>query len=343
MRLRPGRSKTETVISVLLLILLVLIAAGIFFKQFHYDAARVDIALAVAELPVAELPVAEAAEAGIDFVSLLPAGFSKMTEAETFERDTLYVKIDGKADLYLQSGFKKLSCLRFVSGEDEKLWAELYLYDMGTTRNAFAVFSVQRRPNASALALSRFSYEAENAVFFVSRMYYAEIIAADESEKLHNAILSVAQNVAKLFPAGPDLLGELKLFPEKDLVANSFKLHLTSTFGFGGLDNTFTAKYTLGDETITAFLSQRKNAEQASQLAGNYYQFLIDNGATAKSAVNNNLAGKVLDFYDSIEIIFVSGRFMLGVHEAYDQSSAEKLALMLKDNVSEAVKIGTGK
>ena len=338
MRLRPGRSKTETVISVLLLILLVLIAAGIFFKQFHYDAARVDITLAVAELPVAG-----AVEAGIDFVSLLPAGFSKMTEAETFERDTLYVKINGKADLYLQSGFKNLSCLRFVSSKDETLWAELYLYDMGTARNAFAVFSVQRRPNASALTLSRFSYEAENAVFFASRMYYAEIIAAAESEKLHNAILSVAQNVAKLFPAGPDLLGELKLFPEKDLVANSFKLHLTSTFGFGGLDNTFTAKYTLGDETITAFLSQRKNAEQASQLAGNYYQFLIDNGATAKRAVNDNLAGKVLDFYDSIEIILVSGRFMLGVHEAYDQSSAEKLALMLKDNVSEAVKIGTGK
>ncbi len=338
MRLRPGRSKTETVISVLLLILLVLIAAGIFFKQFHYDAARVDMALAVAELPVAE-----AVEPGIDFVSLLPAGFSKMTEAETFERDTLYVKIDGKADLYLQSGFKKLSCLRFVSAEDETLWAELYLYDMGTARNAFAVFSVQKRPNASALTLSRFSYKADNAVFFVSRMYYAEIIAAAESEKLHNAILSVAQNVAKLFPAGPDLLGELKLFPEKNLVANTFKLHLTSTFGFGGLDNTFTAKYTLGDETITAFISQRKNAEQASQLAGNYYRFLIDNGATAKSAVNDNLAGKVLDFYDSIEIILVSGRFMLGVHEAYDQSSAEKLALMLKDNVSEAVKIGTGK
>jgi hypothetical protein len=43
MRLQPGRSKTETVISVLLLILLVLIAAGIFFKQFHYDAQAVSL------------------------------------------------------------------------------------------------------------------------------------------------------------------------------------------------------------------------------------------------------------------------------------------------------------
>jgi hypothetical protein len=329
MRLQPGRSKTETVISVLLLILLVLIAAGIFFKQFHYDAARVDITLAVAELPVAKV-----AEAGIDFVSLLPAGFSKMTETETFERDTLYVKIDGKADLYLQSGFKKLSCLRFVSAEDENLWAELYLYDMGTARNAFAVFSVQRRPNASVLTLSRFSYEAENGIFLAAAQYYAEIIAAAESRKLQGAMVEVAKGLVKSLRTGDEeVLGELKVFPEKGLIADTFKLHLTSTFGFGGLDNTFTAKYTLGDETITAFLSQRKNAEQATELAGNYYRFLIDNGATAKSAVNDNLAGKVLDFYDSTEIILASGRFMLGVHEAYDQSSAEKLALMLKDNV----------
>jgi hypothetical protein len=338
MSARSKQSKTETVTSILLLIVLVLIGTGIFFKQFHYDAVRLDIAQALAELPAQKAGVTE-----IDFASLLPAGFDEMTDVETFERDTLYVKINGKADLYLQSGFKKLSCQRFVSSDDEKLWAELYLYDMGTARNAFAVYGVQRRVNAVDLALSRFSYKADNAIFLTTGAYYAEIIAAEKSEKLQNTMLTVAENVAKLFPAGEDLLGELKLFPVTGLVANSFKLHLTSAFGFEALDDTFTAKYKLGGETITAFISQRQSAEQANELARNYYQFLIDNGATATSAVNDNLAGNVLDFYDSIEIILVAGPVVVGIHEAYDQSSAEELVLMLKDNVSEVVKVGTGR
>jgi len=286
------------------------------------------------------LPVAKAVGAEIDLASLLPAGFVAMTEAETFERDTLYVKIDGKADLYLQSGFRELSCQRFVSGDDEKLWAEIYLYDMGTARNAFAVYSIQRRATAVKLSLSRFSYKAESAVFFTTAKYYVEIIAAVESEKLHNAVLTVAQNIARLPHEQKGSLGELKFFPERGLIADSFKLQLTSVFGFEGLDNIFTAKYRFGAGTVTAFLSQRQSREEANEVAGNYYQFLIDNGATAKSAVNDNLAGKVLDFYDSIEIILVSGRFMLGVHEAYDQLSAEKVAIMLKEKVMEATDIG---
>jgi len=327
---RPGRWKTESIVSIVLLILLVLAGVGIFFKQFYYDAARLDMTLAAAKTSAQPN-----AEEQINLVSLLPAGFMAMTEREIFERDTLYVKIDGKADLYLQSGFEKLSCLRFVSGDDEKLWAEIYLYNMGTARNAFAVYSTQRRAKAVGLPLTRFSYKAESAVFFTTAKYYVEIIAAVESEKLYDAVLTVAENIAKLPHQQEDSLGELKFFPEAGLIADSFKLHLTSAFGFEGLDNTFTAKYSLGEGTVTAFVSQRQSREEANEVAGDYYQFLIDNGAATTSVANDNLAGKVLDFYDSTEIILVSGHFILGVHEAYDRLSAQKVAIMLKEKVME--------
>ena len=328
--MRSGHSKTESIVSVLLLMLLVICAAGIFFKQFYYDAARLDITLAVAELPAAE-----SVETKIDLASLLPAGFTAMTERETFGRDNLYVKIDGKADLYLQSGFVRLLCRRFVSDDDEKLWAEIYLYDMGTARNAFAVYSTQRRAGAVALPLSRFSYKADSAVFFTTAKYYVEIIAAAESEKLHDVVLTVAENIAKLPDEQEESLVELKFFPESGLVADSFKLHLTSAFGFEGLGNTFTAKYSLGKETVTAFVSQQQSLKEANQVAADYYQFMLDNGAVITSAVNDSLAGKVLDFYDATEIILASGPFVLGVHEAYDRLSAQKVAIMLKEKVME--------
>jgi len=332
--LRSGHSKTESIVSVVMLILLVLAGAGIFFKQFQYDAERLDITLAVAQTS----PQPDADDQ-INLVSLLPAGFAAMTQRENFGRDNLYVKINGKADLYLQSGFVELLCRRFVSDEDQKLWAEIFLYDMGSARNAFAVYSTQRRANAVQLPLTKFSYKAESAVFFTTAKYYVEIIAADESEKLNDAVLTVAKNIAKLPQKHEDSIGELKFFPEKGLIPGSFKLHLTSAFGFEGLDDTFSAKYRLGEETVTAFLSKRHSLKEANKVADDYFQFMIDNGAVITSAVNDKLAGKVLDFYDSTEIILVSGNFILGVHEAYDRLSAEKVAIMLKQKVTEVAAI----
>jgi len=334
MNLRSGHSRTESIVSIVLLILLVLAGAGIFFKQFYYDAARLDITLAVAQ--TSPQPNAEDQ---INLLSLLPAGFTAMTQRETFGRDSLYVKINGKADLYLQSGFEELLCRRFVSGDDDKLWAEIYLYNMGSPRNAFAVFSTQRRANAVQLPLTQFSYKAESAVFFTTAKYYVEIIAAAQSEKLYDAVLTVAKNIAKLPHKHEDSIGELKFFPETGLIPGSFKLHLTSAFGFEGLDDTFSAKYRLGEETVTAFVSKRQSLKDANKVAADYFQFMIDNGAVITSAVNDTLAGKVLDFYDATEIILASGPFVLGVHEAYDRLGAQKVAIMLKEKLMEVADI----
>jgi len=336
--LRSGHSKTESIVSVVLLILLVLAGAGIFFKQFYYDAARLDISLAVAQTS----PQPDA-EDQIDLVSLLPAGFKAMSEREIFGPDNLYVKINGKADLYLQSGFEKLLCRRFVSEDDAESWAEIYLYNMGTARNAFAVYCTQRRAEAVKLPLTQFSYQAESSVFLAVGKYYVEIISAARSGKLQDAVLTVAKNIAGLSHPPQDSPSELKLFPDKGLIADSFKLHLTDAFGFEGLDNIFTAKYKFGEATVTAFISQRQSREEANEVAGNYYQFMLDNGASVRTADNNCLEDKVLNFYDSTEIILVSGNFILGVHEAYDRLSAEKVAIMLKDKVMELPKIDRAK
>jgi hypothetical protein len=213
---------------------------------------------------------------------------------------------------------------------------ELYLYDMAAVRNAFSVCSVQRRPDADILSLFHpsFGYRTDNALYFVHGKYYVELIGSAESAQLFKAITEIAGNITGKLKVGEvEQIAELSLFPGENAVLGSTKLYLADAFGFDGLTDTFVRQYKFDDETISAFLSKRPDSKNAEVVAGSYREFLIENGATARKAINKTLEGKVLDFYDTTEIVLSTGPFVVGIHEAEDQRLAEELAVKLIDKL----------
>jgi len=336
----PGRNKRlESTVSVLLLAVLFLIGLGVFIKQADVDMSRFGIEVETAELS-AQIPGAKKLEEP-DLVSLAPAGFETLSKSELYVPDNLYEKINGKAPLYIESGFEKLFTQRFISEDNESLWTELYVFDMAAVRNAFSVYSIQRRPDADILSLFHpsFGYRTDNALYFVHGKYYVELVGSAESTQLFKAMTEIAGNITSKLKVGEvEQIAELSLFPDENSVLGSAKLYLTDAFGFDGLTDTFVRRYKLDDETISAFLSKRPGSKEAEVVAESYRDFLIENGATIKKVANKSLEGKVLDFYDTTEIVLSTGPFVVGIHEAENQHSAEELAIKLIDKLREAAK-----
>lgn len=329
------RSKhLESAISICLLAILFLIVLGVLLKQSKFDMTRFGIGEESAELPLQSREPDKKAE--LDLGLFIPAGFAPLSKMQVYLSDNLYEKINGKAPLYIESGFVKLFTHRSVSQADEDLWMELFVYDMATIRNAFSVYSIQKRPGVELLPDVQFGYRTSEAPYLVHGKYYVEFIASSESAQLFEAMLKVAQKIQTNLPVDTDAeIAELSLFPQEDLVPGSSKLYLESAFGFEGLTDTFAAHYKSDDQTITAFLSRRPNAQNAQKVAKSYHDFLIENGGKPKSALNKTLEGKVFDFYDTTEIVFATGPFVAGIHEAENQQSAENLAAMLANKLSE--------
>ena len=331
----PGRNKRlESTVSILLLAVLFLIGLGVFVKQADVDMSRFGIESETAELS-AQIPGVETKEE-LDLVELAPVGFETLSRSELYVPDNLYEKINGKAPLYIDSGFEQLFTQRFISKDDENLWMELYVYDMAAVRNAFSVCSVQRRPDADILSLFHpsFGYRTDNALYFVHGKYYVELIGSAESAQLFKAMTEIAGNITGKLKVGEvEQIAELSLFPGQNAVLGSTKLYLADAFGFDGLTDTFVRQYKFDDETISAFLSKRPDSKNAEVVAGSYREFLIENGATARTAINKTLEGKVLDFYDTTEIVLSTGPFVVGIHEAEDQRLAEELAVKLIDKL----------
>jgi len=324
----PGRARhLESAVSICLLAVIFLIGIGVFIKQSDYDMSRFGISATPIE-PQSQPPVLTREKKPV-LTSLKPQGFDALSETEVYEPENLYEKINGKAPLYIDSGFVKLFTQRFVSESDEDLWMELFVYDMATTKNAFSVYSVQRRADADILSLFHPSngYRTSNALYFIHGKYYIELIGSSESGELSKAMKAAAQNIqTSLVVDKAATIPELSLFPQENLIPGSTKLYLANAFGFEGLSDTFTAQYKIDGETIMAFLSKRAGITEAKTMAENYRKFLIENGAIPKKAIDQSLEGKTFDFYGTTEIVFSVGPFVAGIHEAENQQTAEKVA-----------------
>lgn len=336
----PAR-RLESAVSICLLAVLVLVAAGVLLKQADVDMSRFGVDPVAAGVVEAKSQ-ALTRQGEISLTALLPQGFKKLSQSEFYSPENLYEKINGKAPLYTESGFQSLLTQRFASVGDESLWVELFIYDMANLRNAFSVYSRQKRADVEILPDMRFGYRTGNGLYFVHGKYYIELVGSSESPELSVAMSQTAEQIKTEIAIGKEeQIVELTFFPQEGLVAGSNRLYLASAFGFKDLTNIFTAAYKLGDRTLTAFIGRRPDANDARKMAESYYRFLIENGGTAKPTANESLKswqGRVVDFYGTTEIVFAAGPFVAGIHEADDRQAAEQLAAVLAGKLSEAAK-----
>ncbi len=313
--------RLESAISIFLSAILILIGVVVFLSQFDTDRGSSGT---------------KAGGGRIELSTFVPKGFEVLSETEEYVEENLFEKIDGKAPFYTESGFLKLITQRFASKDDEGLWFEVYVYDMGSARGAFSVYSQQMRTEAELLEGFGFGYKTGNCMYFSKGRYYVEAVGSSESGRLSKSMQELVERLQSELGVVRDAeLTELGLFPEGGKVSGSSKLYLKDAFGFEGLDNTFTARYSIEGKAVTAFLSKRDSVKEAKAVAKSYYDFLVENGATVKKAADKIFDGKVVDFYGEKKIVLSEGKFVFGISNAANQAVGEKLAVELMKKLDE--------
>jgi hypothetical protein len=332
MRLSSGRAKIlESFVGIVILVLLIATAVGVYMVQRDVNMARFGVGPSAEESTVAK--------GEFNLSSAGTAEFPATGSSETYNTDNLYEKIDGKAPMYQESGFVSLITQRFANKGNAELGLELYLYDMGNVRNAFSVYSRQKRADVVDMNDVPMGYKTSNAIYLATGKFYIEMVGFAESQELIEAMRGIAKKLIAQLPVDEkDEIKELNYFPP-GTVAGSWKLNLSNAFGFDGLSNTYSAQYKVNDKTVTIFFSKCVNADEARKIAKSYNDFLIDNDAKTVPPDPNNpflkaaSALSILSFYGSTEIVFFTGPFVGGIHEADDSQSALKAAEVLMEQL----------
>ena len=307
------------------LVLLAAIAFGIYTVQFRFNPA-------VTARQV--LTESETVHQSFSLDGLMPEGIEPLSSPEHFDPDTLSDKINGKAELYFSAGFRSLDAQRFALTDDPALWFELFVYDMGTARNAFSVFSMQRRGDVASGGPTLFSYATPNGRFLAHGRYYLELVGAEASESLMTAADKMAAAFVERIGADGANVTEMTLFPEEGRVLNSRSLVASDAFGITGFNQVFTAKYQHEGTEITAYVTRRESSVQAKATAETVRDFYLEFGGVS---LDGPEGVAVIDILDTIEIVFHKDFYVIGIHEAPDRETALALAEQFRKRLQEIV------
>jgi len=321
---RRRRGRKETLVSALILVILVVIGGSVYWKQGRYDSRIFTFSAQPEGDVLMEASALHSHET--ELASFVPAGMMPFSPPEQFHSENLSDKINGKAEFYLSAGFQDLVSQRFASESLPGQWMEVFLYHMGDHRNAFAVYSGQKRSTAQDLDLAPFAYRTDNALFFAKGPHYVEIVASVADPVMQDMMLAFAQNMIGELVREGSSLQELDLLPAKGLLTESVYLISSDAFGFDALDNVLTARYRIRGKTLTAYLSMRDSSEEARSLAVSFEEFLNFFGAQALPQRPEIPHAAVLQVFETYEVIVQEGPVLYGVHDAPGLEEALELA-----------------
>ncbi len=312
-----------------------LITIWLLFQQTRFNPA---VLVALSHPPLPGRAQAVSGQALAATAALLPEvpGFTPLAPTESYGPGNLSDKIDGKDELYLPAGFKEMSCRKFSLGTAaDKTFVEVFIYDMGSAANAFAVFSGQRRPGSPSVPLTANAYATGNALFFTQGRYYLEMVADRASQTLPGSLETYAKAILAKIPSEGGQVNPALLFPKEGLAPDSVRLLAADVFSMEGLNNVLTAEYHLKSGNATAFIARRDAPNQAQAEAWRYLDFLAANGyqKVQTPAAPGDISVLALD--NSFEVVLVQGRIVAGVHNATSVDAALDLAAQLRPALKE--------
>ena len=316
-------SRMERWVGYGVLVTLAAIALGIYNVQYRFNPA-VDAREVLSQ--------SATATESFSLADLAPAAIQPFSPPEHFDPNTLSDKINGKAELYFSAGFQSLKVQRFALATDPALWFEMFVYDMGTARNAFSVFSMQRRGDLEAGGPTLFAYATPNGWFLAHGRYYLELVGAEAADSLMSAAEAMAAAFVDRIGADTANVTEMALFPEDGRVSGSRSLVASDAFGITGFNQVFTAQYQLSGADIIAYVARRESAAEARSTAETVRDFYLEYGGTSLGGPEGVA---VIDILDTIEVVLHQGRYVIGVHEGPDRKTALALAERIRKQLQE--------
>ncbi len=151
-------------------------------------------------------PAAAPALASLDaalarFVAALPRpGWSVDAAPAAFEASRLYEKIDGRADLYLRHGVRRLVATSLASGDH---FIDAFAYDLGTPAAAAGLLREERPSGARDLPVGQGGYTVAGSLFFTIDCYYVQLVGADAEGETEAAAAAFGRGLAPLLGRTP--------------------------------------------------------------------------------------------------------------------------------------------
>jgi len=279
----------------------------------HYERVSAITAASTARLQTVATS-APAADAGPTFPDIDIAGWKPPQKLSHFTPETLYEKINGRADAYLQYKVSAMLFGTYFHSSDPSRTIDVYWYDMGESVNAFGIYQLEAPPTPNTVSIGDAAYETGGAVFFRKGGSYVQVLPTSSGQAADaDVAMAIAGRIADRIEGGGGDLWAQDALPEAGRVPDSFNFVAQDPFGLDFLSDVFTADYNHASGRMTLFIHRADDEPSAQALLDEYQGFMEKYGRVLPGGTNDVdafLAGEVAGL---IDVVFVKGHYLGGV------------------------------
>jgi hypothetical protein len=201
-------------------------------------------------------------------LALLPGpqavdGWTLREPPRTYSPRNLYDYIDGNADLFQSYGFRQVGVADYVRQDGEDGWITVDIYDMGAPLHAFGIYTAERPPDPSGLAVGVQGYAEAGLIAFWTGPYYVKVsLAAGDDLGAACALAAAADRRIRRATSMPAEIGRL---PESNRVTGSERYIKAGALGHDFLVEVVCAEYTLSPTEATLYIADLGDREKAAE------------------------------------------------------------------------------
>lgn len=209
-----------------------------------------------------------------------PPGWKYEGNPASYNSANLYELVDGEAELYFPYGFKRVIAITYASPSDPKDTIEAEVYEMGSTLDAFGVYSNYRDVDTKPVQLGTDGFAGSTQAMFYQERFFVKMRARGTSQANRQALMPCAQGLSARLPKNTPAPEELELLKYPGLVERSQQYIAQSLLGYDFFSNGVICDTASTYAGAKAFVVIEVTTKTARQALDRYVEYLKSSNAT---------------------------------------------------------------
>ena len=271
--------------------------------------------------------------------NLLPSpdcaeGWTLEEKVTLYDKETLFDRIDGEAELYFPYGFTRLAYARYSNRRDDRIVIEADVYEMGSLLDAFGIYATYRRKDGADVAIGAEGTISPAQLFFYQERYFVRLQGIGAKDPGEDTFLSCARAISGNLPPVAGGPSELESFNFPAVEPKSKRYIAKSLFGYDFFRRGIVADATLKDGQVQLFLVPEESPEAARRAFDRYRSYLEASGKNTRvTGPAERVSLSAIDPLYGNVFMEQEGRFLVGAIRIKDIPSAKQLVELLRQRV----------
>lgn len=189
-------------------------------------------------------------------------------EPESYRAENLFEYINGAAEIYISYEFEELLVANLtMDGTETEMSIEIY--DMGSSTNAFGIYSAERYPENVFVPIGTQGYIESGALNFLASRYYIKLLCFEGGEDSDTYLRQFGEDMTRRIGGKMSFPDVLKIFPKSNRIDNSEKYFMRNFMGYSFFHDGYSADYRLdGHEFVCILVVGKDDADAREMLEG---------------------------------------------------------------------------